>query len=158
MAGARTEAAKGRGNTAQSKGVPGKECQKGEKNKDKKNLQGVGRKGGWGGNGRSGPWKKKSTSRTRNVELGSGDFGMCHSFNIHIIFHRLPRYNDTTTTHSSTPFSVLPLSGPLASAVCAPAFVSLFLFCFYIFLYSLSLSKRHEHPSVFVNTLNPYTC
>ena len=36
----------------------------------KKNLQGVGRRRGWGGNGRSGPSEKKSASRTRNVELG----------------------------------------------------------------------------------------
>ena len=43
MAGARTEGAKGQGNMAQSKGVPGKECQKGEKNKeDKKKLTGSG--------------------------------------------------------------------------------------------------------------------
>jgi hypothetical protein len=36
MAGVRTEGAKGWGNMAQSEGVPGKECQKGEKNKEDK--------------------------------------------------------------------------------------------------------------------------
>jgi hypothetical protein len=74
---------------------------------------------------------------------------MCCSFNIHIIFHQLPRYNDTMTrtTLSSTPLSV----HLWASSVCAAAFVSFFLFV------SISSFTHSHFPSATSTPLSSST-